>query len=254
MFNWLFPSTCPCSPPAKEWVEYRLQWLCDEFDDHAFNGRPIVLPTNQFFPDHYRGTYECIRNLLDRVCELMDLDSELVDLEVVNEQVRAPWMVNEAGKLLPNAAAGTFEMIDGRYWIRLDLSETADLESTVGTFAHEVSHARLLGEERISGDEDDHELLTDLTAILFGFGTFLARSPRAWESQITKWRGTDYNKPEYMSQPLIGYALAHLAWFRGERRPAWATHLHMNARPDFYQSLRFLQKTGDSAFRPINYR
>lgn len=71
---------------------------------------------------------------------------------------------------------------------------------------------------------------------------------------MTKWPGTDYNKPEYMSQPLIGYALAHLAWFRGEQKPAWARYLHMNARPDFYQGLRFLQKTGDSEFRPPSAR
>lgn len=254
MLDWLFPSTCPCSPPAKEWIEYRLQWLCDEFDDHVFNGRPIVLPTAQFFPDPYRGSYNCIRALLDRVCELMDVDSTLVDLDVVNDQVRAPWMVNESGKLLPNAAAGTYQFVDGRHWIRLDLSETVDLESTVGTFAHELSHARLLGEDRITGQEHDHELLTDLTAIIFGFGTFLARSPRAWESTMSKWPGTQFNKPEYMSQPLIGYALAHLAWFRGETKPTWAKYLHLNSRPDFHQALRFLQKTQDSSFKPPKLR
>jgi len=254
MLDWFFPSTCPCSPPAKEWIEYRLQWLCDEFDDHAFNGRTIVLPTAQFFPDAYRGSFNCIRALLDRVCDLMDVDPDRVDLEIINDQVRAPWLVNEAGKLLPNAAGGTYQFIDGRHWIQLDLAETADLEGTVGTFAHELSHARLLGEDRVSGDDFDHELLTDLNAIFFGFGLFLARSPRAWASQVTKWPGTDYNKPEYLSQPLIGYALAHLAWFRGETKPAWAKHLHMNARPDFYQALRFLSKTQDSAFKPPKLR
>lgn len=254
MFDWLFPSTCPCSPPAKAWIEYRLQWLCDEFDDHAFNGRPIVLPTAEFFPDRYRGTYDCIRTLLDRVCDLMDVDPGLVDFEIINDQVRAPWMVNEAGKYLPNAAGGTYQYIDGRHWIQLDLVETADLVGMVGTLSHELAHARLLGEGRLSGEEDDHELLTDLTTILFGFGTFRASSPRAWDSTLSKWPDTDFNKPEYMSQPLIGYALAHLAWFRGEEKPAWAKHLHMNARPDFYQALRFLRKTGDSDFKPIRLR
>lgn len=45
MLGWLFPPSCPCDPAAKAWVEERLEWLAEEFDDHAFNGRRIVLPT-----------------------------------------------------------------------------------------------------------------------------------------------------------------------------------------------------------------
>ncbi|WP_425615516.1 hypothetical protein NA78x_005437 [Anatilimnocola sp. NA78] len=252
MFDWFYSSTCPCSPPAKDWVEYRLQWLCDEFDDHVFNGRPLVLPTAQFFPDPYRDTEDCIRRLMYRVCGYMDVDADLVDLEFVNAE-NAPWFVNEAGKYVPKAG-GTYEWLDGRHVISLDLAETVDLGGMVATLSHELAHARLLGEERVSGEEYDHELLTDLTTIFFGFGTFRANSPRVWDSQYTKWPNTDFNKPEYMSPPLIGYALAHLAWFRGEQKPAWAKYLHLNARPDFQQSLRFLNKTGDSEFKPPKLR
>jgi len=73
MLEWLFPSTCPCSPPAKEWVEYRLHWLCDEFPDNVFTGRPQVLATSEFSPDRYRGSHECIRNVLKRTGKLMDV-------------------------------------------------------------------------------------------------------------------------------------------------------------------------------------
>ena len=45
MPGWLFPPACPCDIAANGGVEERLQWLSEEFDDHAFNGRPIVLPT-----------------------------------------------------------------------------------------------------------------------------------------------------------------------------------------------------------------
>jgi hypothetical protein len=60
----------------------------------------------------------------------------------------------------------------------------------------------------------------------------------------------DLRKPEYMTRPMFGYALAHLAWFRGERKPDWARFLCWHARPDFRQSLRFLWTTGNSTFRP----
>jgi len=116
--------------------------------------------------------------------------------------------------------------------------------------AHELAHVRLLGESRIMSDAYDNELLTDLTVVFFGLGIFLANTPRNWDSQYEKWPGTKLNKPEYMTPPMFGHALAHLAWFRGEEKPAWTAHLHWNARSDFKQALRFLLKTGDSAFKP----
>jgi len=53
---------------------------------------------------------------------------------------------------------------------------------------------------------------------------------------------------------MYGYALAHVAWFRGEEMPAWARHLHWSARPDFNRAVRFLFRTGESAFKPARWR
>lgn len=252
MLGWLFRPTCPCDALAKAWVEERLQWLNDQFDDHAFNGRPLVLPTSQFFPDPYNGSTETVRLLLDRVCEYMDVVPELVELKIVSDAGKI-WFVNESGKYLPQAA-GTYEERRGKFTIRIDKSELDDPMGLVGTIAHELAHVRLLGEDRIANKVYDNELLTDLTVVFFGLGIFLANSPRNWDSQYTKWPKTDINKPEYMTPPMFGYSLAHLAWFRGEKAPAWAKYLHWNARPDFKQSLHFLNQTGESEFKPIRYR
>jgi hypothetical protein len=54
MFGWFRPE-CPCDPAAKAWVEQRLAWLSGEFDDSAFSGRPVVLPTADVFPDPCDG-------------------------------------------------------------------------------------------------------------------------------------------------------------------------------------------------------
>ncbi len=54
------------------------------------------------------------------------------------------------------------------------------LESSmlVGTMAHELAHLKLMGERRVTGDEYDNELLTDLTAVFHGFGIFLGNLPK----------------------------------------------------------------------------
>jgi hypothetical protein len=71
---------------------------------------------------------------------------------------------------------------------------------------------------------------------------------------LKKWPDSELNRPEYMSPPMFGYALAHLAWHRKEEWPDWASYLNWSVRGEFKQSLRYLQKTGDSWFRPKGWR
>ena len=96
--------------------------------------------------------------------------------------------------------------------IRVNDNELVDPMGLVGTLAHELAHQRLLGEGRITSDAFDNELLTDLTVVFKGLGIFLANCPRNWEGQDTRWPDTDLRKPEYMTPPMFGYALALLAW------------------------------------------
>lgn len=248
MLDRFFPPTCPCDAAAKAWLEERLAWLTEQFDDHIFNGRPLVLPTTQCFPDAFDGSPQAVRAMLGRVCGYMDVDPESIELEFTSDAGKL-WFVNEAGQLLPQAA-GTYQDDGDRSLIRIETSELANPFGLAATLAHELSHVRLLGEGRLGGDEYDNELLTDLTALFFGFGIFLANDSRVWDSSYSIWPGTTLKKPEYMTRPMAGYALAHRAWFEGNRWPAWANHLHSNARPDFKQAVRYLFETRDSAFRP----
>ena len=252
MLGWLFPPSCPCDTAAKAWVEERLEWLAGEFDDSAFSGRPVVLPTPEFFPDPYDGSKKAVRKMLDRVCGYMDVVPDLVTLKFVADAGKI-WLVNDAGQYLPGAA-GTYEEGERKFIIRIDNSGLDDPMGLVGTIAHELAHVRLLGESRIMRETFDNELLTDLTVVHFGLGVFLANTPRTWASQYGKWPDSDIPKPEYMSPPLFAWALAHLAWFRGEERPEWARHLNGGARADFKQGLRYLLATADSWHRPARLR
>ena len=252
MLEWLFKPSCPCDPAAKAWVEERLDWLAEEFDDSAFSGRRILLPIPAFFPDAYDGSKKAVRKLLNRVCDYMDVVPDLVDLEFVAD-VGKIWLVNEAGHYLPGAA-GTYEEGESKFIIRIYKSGLDHPMGLVGTIAHELAHVRLLGESRIMREVFDNELLTDLTVVHFGLGIFLANTPRNWESQYSKWPDTDRRKPEYMTPPMFGWALAHLAWFRGEKRPDWARYLNHGARANLAQGLRYLWAVGDSSYRPVRLR
>jgi hypothetical protein len=250
MFGWFKP-TCPCDPAAKRWIEERLRWLVKQFCLHILLERPVVLPDPEFFPDAWDESTRAVRLLFRRVCGYMLVDPNRVELELFNDKTPG-WKT----ALDPSQgfAAGTWEGA-GEPWekgkVRIErggLDRPADL---IGVMAHELAHQKLLGERRADAGAFDNELLTDLTAIFFGFGVFLANNPRKATGELGRWPGTKLYKPEYISEPMMGYALAHIAWFRDEERSDWVKHLRWTPRGVFTEGLRYLQKTGDSSFVPV---
>jgi hypothetical protein len=253
MFGWFRP-VCPCDPVAKEWVEHRLQWLSRQFGLHILLERPIILPTDEFFPDSYDGSDKAARRMFRRVCGYMDVGREGVEFKLFTD--RTPGSVVA---LDPNAgfAAGLWQKANEPWQkgvIRIERSTLDRPADLIGTMAHELAHQRLLGEDRIDAAAFDNELLTDLTAAYHGFGVFLANNPKKSTGKLSYWPDTKLRRPEYISEPMLGYALAHIAWFRDEERPAWVQALRWTPRAVFKQGLRYLRETGDSTFKPVRFR
>jgi hypothetical protein len=271
MFGWFRP-TCPCDPSAKQWVEKRLAWLVKQFGLHIMLERAVVLPTPEFFPDDWDGSPQAARRMFSRVCEYMGVAEDDVELELFNHLdptsgfAAGTW--SGAGDDIEPEKFDHFDPISGfatgkwsgakERWrkgvIRLERSTLDRPADLVGTMAHELAHQLLLGQGRLDADAFDNELLTDLTAAYHGFGVFLANNPRKSTGELHYWPGTRLRRPEYLSEPMLGYAMAHIAWFRDEDWPTWAGHLRWAPRGVFKQGLRFLQQTHDSSLQPVRFR
>ncbi|HZK81390.1 MAG TPA: hypothetical protein VFC46_09995 [Humisphaera sp.] len=61
-----------------------------------------------------------------------------------------------------------------------------------------------------------------------------------WRSAVTTWPDSAVPKPEYMTTPMYGYALALRCWLREVPLPAWKKHLGPGVRAEFKQAFRFL--------------
>ncbi len=241
MFGWFHPN-CPCDPSAKQWVEGCLRMLAGHFGLHILLERPIILPTEEFFPDPYDGSPEAVRLMFHQVCRYMEVDPDSVELELFTD--RTPGSMASIDPML-GFAVGTWQG-GAEPWqkgiIRIEQSALDRPADLVGTMAHELSHQRLLGEGRFDRDSYDNELLTDLTAVYHGFGVFLANNPRKSTGELSYWPGTNLRRPEYLSEPMLGYAMAHVAWFRDEDRPAWAKALRRAPRAGVQGRLTFSAK------------
>jgi hypothetical protein len=253
MLGW-FRSICPCDPAAKKWVEDRLRWLSQQFGLHILLERPIILPTAEFFPDPWDASPKAVKRLFRRVCKYMQVDPDTLEVKLFNDKTPGALIALDP---TVGFAAGTWsesEQLWKKGTVRIERSGLDRPANLIGTIAHELAHQLLLGEGRIDRDTYDNELLTDLTAVYHGFGIFLANNPRKSTGELSYWPGTRMRKPEYLSEPMLGYAMAHIAWFRDEDRPPWAKHLRWAPRAVFKQGLRYLQKTADSSFKPVRLR
>jgi len=276
MFGWFAPRS-PCDPSAKKWTEDRLRWLSGHFGLHVLLEKPVILPTSEFFPDKWDATPAAVQKMFERVCGYMNVPPRSVELKIFNDTSNSGSMA--ALDPLRGFAAGTWQGADHswgasqtgtpgapraqdarpsygsrRSVIRLEQSTLDRPSDLVGTMAHELAHQRLLGEGRANSQAFDNELLTDLTAVYHGFGVFLANNPRKSTGRLDVWPGTQLKRPEYLSEPMLAYALAHIAWFRDEPKPAWAKHLRWAPRAAFKEALRYLDKTADSTFKPVRLR
>src|SRR5437588_162542 len=219
MFGWFRPR-CPVDPPDKVWIERRMTWLARVLGIERCLDAQVVLPTPKFFPDPYDGEEADVRPLLDRVCCYMGVDPGRFDLHFFDKRLdddRDPLGFYVGGE---------------RERIEINRSELADPMSLVGTLAHEVAHAILLGEHHIDPEVADHEYVTDLLTVFLGLGAFTANSVmRESHSLVGQWYMWRISAKGYLSERSFGYALAFFAWMRGENGAAWEEYLRPNVRP-----------------------
>jgi hypothetical protein len=239
---------CPLQGAENAWVEYRLGWLAEKFGARQIHEMSVVTPTDDFFPLSLDGTEAAAQRMFDHVCGLMEVDPSGVRFEVFEDDKP----LRDTGLPMDwssDGAAGYYEG-DVVPTVAVEQEQLSDPMQFVATVAHELCHVRLLGGGLLTGDEYDHEQVTDLMTVYCGMGIFGANA-RLTERQYESlgMHGWSTSRKGYLDFPTWGYAHALVAWARGEKKPEWAKHLRPDVRAPFNQGLKYLQKTGDSAFR-----
>ena len=249
--NWFTPK-CPVAAEDKAWIEESMLWLMEEFGRDALRDATVVLPTDEFFPDHFSGDEEGARALVERVCAYMGVDAARVELEFFTDENNAPRPGLPFDEFSRGGAAGHYRKRRDKFIINIESSQLTDPMFLVATSAHELGHVRLLGEGRVSGGFEDHEPLTDLLTVFLGMGVFTGNavfSFRQWTDAFSQ--GWQTERRGYMTEEMFGYALALFAWARGEHQPAWSKHLQGNVSAYFKGGQKYLEKTGDTLLEKL---
>ncbi|MFH2054003.1 MAG: hypothetical protein ABIK96_16220 [bacterium] len=233
---------CPVTPDDRRWIENSFAWFAEEFGDEALRKGPVILPTAEFFPEVYEPGPEGVEDLMRRICGWMDVDRSSVVLDFYEGRERPDYGLGVYKTSGPAGVMGWDESL--RRWV-VAVSDRLlpDPLAVVAVLAHELAHVHLFGFGRVDPQaEEDHEPLTDLLSIYFGFGVFVGKV--AFRS-LQEDRGTSATwsaqRLGYLPEPLIGYALALVAVAKDQTAPAWAGSLEYGVRKPFEESLAFLQ-------------
>lgn len=225
---------CPIDRSSREWIDRRWHWLCRQFGEDRARRAQVILPRPEFFPEPYAGTVDDADILLCRVARYMALDPSTVTLQLYTEDRPQVEGYHEG-------SSGLYFVADGLFHICIETRTLEDPAVLVATLAHELARVHLLGHGRLSGEESDHEPLTDLLTVFLGLGVITANAVlRESYWQVAHEAGWSMRRGGYLSMAMYGYALARFVQVRHEDNPLWADELRLDVRSALRLSLRLL--------------
>lgn len=233
----------PITPEDQVWVEEALTFLKESFGEEKLLAIKTVEPTRTFFDRNFSASEEDAEFILDRCQELMDIPKGKIELEFYSEEAH----YLDDGTLLSSSAdifgkssgaAGTYQKKGGKAVIRIESGQLKHTESLIATISHELAHEKLLGEHCII---ENDEYLTDLTAIAFGFGIFIANAKFQFSSGRNNGFGWQMQSQGYLPEQVSAYAMASLSLKKKEIERSYKEHLDKSVATYFDASLNYLQ-------------
>jgi hypothetical protein len=247
MFNFFRSVSEPeVSKEHRHYFENQFHWLIENFGEELLT-KEIKIPDQTDFPIVYAGTETPAWKTLNIICAQMDIDPDEIHLdfysEGINEINAGPQNIYLQASRKSKYANGLYwgRGEDGKYHIGVNNNLLKNPEGLVGTLAHELAHARLLGEKKLHSKYDkDHELITEMFCVFSGFGIFKALQAFRINKGFDGW---SYASSGYLRQQSWGYLLALYAFIRNEENPSWLKFLTPSLEKDFNTSMKWLEQT-----------
>ncbi|HYF33130.1 MAG TPA: hypothetical protein VD993_18525 [Chitinophagaceae bacterium] len=217
-----------------------------EFGEEKILSVRTLLPIQQDFPFRFDGSEGTAYSALNIVANQMEVNPTDIVINFFDERFLE--IRGDTGQVIFTQpyedelyAAGLYhgKNEQGKFEIDVERGQLTVPEHLVSTLAHEIAHIKILGEERLS---DNDELLTDLVTVFFGLGIFNANAAFRFFSAADKW---GYSKQGYLTQQEWGYALAIYAYIRGEKGPEWSKYLTPGVKSDYKKSEAFIYNNTD---------
>lgn len=219
-----------------EWQLQHWRWLIESLrNTHDLKRIRLIQPTSADFPvtassseERAVRTFQCVQKhfgLETWPCVLVPFE----EADDVMKQILPATIRPERTQ----GAAGLFEITEERkVIIRYKPDHVGDPMALVATMAHEFCHYIIATlEKEPPGGWDEHEPITDLAAVFFGFGIFLANvSFRFTQWQDHRYHGWSASRQGYLSENALSLALALFCACKEVEPNLASQHLATNPR------------------------
>lgn len=234
----------PVTEEERLWVDEGFRRLSRMVGWSRTKNTPVVLPTDEFFPDPWEASETGVEAIFRRVCGYMKVPPHDVDLTLIPDDSELLDLLPAYNHASDDPAGQPFGGDEEeRPLIAVRRSLVKDPLLLVATLAHELGHVILLDGGRLAREIEDMEPLTDLVTVYLGMGIFTANAARRFlQYQEDTRQGWSMERLGYLPETVYGYALARFARSRGESRPAWTAYLSTNLKTWFRQSAAWLER------------
>lgn len=226
----------PIDTESREWIDSRSSWIINQFGLERILSSKVIATDADLLEEYRADDYDSVLGLFRKICETMDIEFESIDFYFMDNQ-------NQDGD---NGVLGLYQSLgNGMHSISIDLALLKSPVELIATLAHELCHVLLIGHNRITGEEDDHEPLTDLLTVFLGFGALSGNSvlrDESWHDGHARfWH---IRRAGYLTMPMYGYAIAIFAMLRNEGPREWKPRLRLDVRNAFMKSIKYFRHQG----------
>jgi hypothetical protein len=186
---WPFRRKSIVDAETAAWHVKNFGWLLEEFGRDTFAERKLILPTAGYFQAEGKRDRDFAVRIFEQVKAYCGMSEWQVDLVADDNPLAVRSEFSHAMIAPQKHAIGTFAAAGNRVQISYVPELLKRPEHLIATFAHELAHY-LLATARSEPPcaDDEMEFLTDLTAVYFGFGVFLANARFNFEGSMNGWR------------------------------------------------------------------
>lgn len=219
-----------------EWIIERFEWIKNNFPDGLKN--KSVKTSEDFKHIRLHASKDEVKKLVSEIASIMDIEKGKINTQFYKERQYE----NVDGieiKQYENVERSTGKYygqnINGQYIIAIEESLLSRPTNLIATITHELAHVKLLGENRIS---ENDEYLTDLIPIAYGFGIFGANSIFNFDTNNYFW---SMKKQGYLDERTYAFALAWFSHLRKEKNPIWTKELKPSMLDEFERNMLYIE-------------
>jgi hypothetical protein len=239
-----FKAEFPVGDDEKKWIEDSLSWLYSPARKIKFKNFEFISTTNYFPSENLKIEEVLVYKIFEKVkthlllpddlkCEVRLIDPDTIPLP-------------EGLHIKPsNSDPMSFNgyMEDGKFIIDVNSKYLSTPFYIVSKIAYSLTFYKLINDESL---KKVNGFINELSTLAFGFGVFQANSVIYHD----QWQGTSHygwkvGRRGFLSQEIVGYALALSAFIKEDLNQEWSKYLCRDVKAYFDRSVKYIKSNSD---------